>query len=79
MYSFGIVLLELLMGKRPVPVLSTSKELVPWVQEMKSERKQNEVLDPTLKACSMKVLEVACKLVNRDPFKRPTIMEVIYV
>lgn len=48
MYSFGIVLLELLMGKRPVPVLSTSKELVPWVQEMKSEREQNEVLDPTL-------------------------------
>ncbi|CAD6341438.1 unnamed protein product, partial [Miscanthus lutarioriparius] len=36
-YSFGVVLLELLTGLRPVPVLSTSKELVLWVLEMRSQ------------------------------------------
>ncbi|KQJ93381.1 hypothetical protein BRADI_3g04187v3 [Brachypodium distachyon] len=82
MYSFGMVLLELLTGRRPVLVLSSSKELVNWVQEMKSEGKQLEVLDPTLQGTGydeqmMKVLEAACKCVNRNPCMRPTIQEVV--
>ncbi|KAM0854612.1 hypothetical protein ACQ4PT_050323 [Festuca glaucescens] len=82
MYSFGVVLLELLTGMRPVPVLSTSKELVPWALEMKSEGKQVEVLDPALRGTGceeqmLKVLEAACKCVNHNQFMRPTIMEVV--
>ncbi|KAI4980096.1 hypothetical protein ZWY2020_016849 [Hordeum vulgare] len=82
MYSFGMVLLELLTGRRPVLVLSSSKELVSWVQEMKSEGKQLEVLDPTLRGTRyeeqmLKVLEAACKCVHRNPFMRPTIQEVV--
>ncbi|XP_047080472.1 tyrosine-sulfated glycopeptide receptor 1-like isoform X2 [Lolium rigidum] len=82
MYSFGVVLLELLTGMRPVPILSTSKELVPWVLEMKSEGKQVEVLDPALRGTGceeqmLKVLEAACKCVNHNQFMRPTIMEVV--
>ncbi|KAM0856591.1 hypothetical protein ACQ4PT_048993 [Festuca glaucescens] len=82
MYSFGVVLLELLTGMRPVPVLSTSKELVPWVLEMRSEGKQVEVLDPILRGTGyeeqmLKVLEAACKCVNHNQFMRPTIMEVV--
>ncbi|VAI55504.1 unnamed protein product [Triticum turgidum subsp. durum] len=81
-YSFGVVLLELLTGMRPLPVLSTSKELVPWVLEMRSEGKQVEVLDPTLRGTGyeeqmLKVLEVACKCVNHNQFLRPTIMDVV--
>ncbi|KAI4980111.1 hypothetical protein ZWY2020_016864 [Hordeum vulgare] len=81
-YSFGVVLLELLTGMRPLPVLSTSKELVPWVLEMRSEGKQVEVLDPTLRGTGyeeemLKVLEVACKCVNHNQFMRPTIMDVV--
>ncbi|KAF8776337.1 hypothetical protein HU200_003564 [Digitaria exilis] len=81
-YSFGVVLLELLTGLRPVPVLSTSKELVPWVLEMRSQGKQIEVLDPTLRGTGheeqmLKVLEVACKCVNYNPSMRPPIMEVV--
>ncbi|GJM90231.1 hypothetical protein PR202_ga06491 [Eleusine coracana subsp. coracana] len=49
MYSFGVVLLELLTGRRPIPISSISKELVQWVQEMRSEGKQIDVLDPTLR------------------------------
>ncbi|PNT65914.1 hypothetical protein BRADI_3g04227v3 [Brachypodium distachyon] len=82
MYSFGVLLLELLTGRRPVPVLSTSKELVPWVLQMRSEGKQIEVLDPTLRGTGfeeqmLKVLEAACKCVDNNQFRRPTIMEVV--
>ncbi|KAF0935649.1 hypothetical protein E2562_035100 [Oryza meyeriana var. granulata] len=81
-YSFGVVLLELLTGRRPVPILSTSKELVPWVQEMVSKGKQIEVLDSTLQGTGceeqmLKVLETARKCVDGNPLMRPTIMEVV--
>ncbi|KAE8793462.1 Tyrosine-sulfated glycopeptide receptor 1 [Hordeum vulgare] len=82
MYSFGVVLLELLTGMRPVPVLSTSKELVPWVMQMRTEGKQVEVLDPALRGKGneeqmLKVLEAACKCVDQNQFTRPTVMEVV--
>ncbi|RLN06983.1 hypothetical protein C2845_PM11G14650 [Panicum miliaceum] len=81
-YSFGVVLLELLTGKRPVQVLSRSKELVPWVLEMRSHGKQIEVLDPVIRGTGqeekmLKMLEVACKCVNHNPSMRPRIMEVV--
>ncbi|XP_002453322.1 tyrosine-sulfated glycopeptide receptor 1 [Sorghum bicolor] len=81
-YSFGVVLLELLTGLRPVPVLSTSKELVPWVLEMRFQGKQIEVLDPILRGTGheeqmLMMLEVACKCVNHKPSMRPPIMEVV--
>ena len=81
-YSFGVVRLELLNGMRPVSFLSTSKELVPWVLQMRSEGKQIEVLDPTLRGTGyeeqmLKVLEAACKCVDHNQFRRPTIMEVV--
>ncbi|CAL4971370.1 unnamed protein product [Urochloa decumbens] len=81
-YSFGVVLLELLTGLRPVSVLSASKELVPWVLEMRSQGKQIDVLDPTLHGTGhedqmLKVLEIACKCVNHNPSMRPPIMQVV--
>lgn len=52
-----------------------------WVQEMKSEGKQIEVLDPHLRGLGhdeqmLKVLEIACKCVDHDACMRPTILEV---
>uniref|UniRef100_A0ACD5YR61 Uncharacterized protein n=1 Tax=Avena sativa TaxID=4498 RepID=A0ACD5YR61_AVESA len=81
-YSFGVVLLELLTGRRPVTAFSTSKELVPWVLQMRSEGKKIEVLDPKLRGTGyeeqmLKVLETACKCVDHNQFKRPAIMEVV--
>ncbi|KAG2656062.1 hypothetical protein PVAP13_1KG051800 [Panicum virgatum] len=82
MYSFGVVLLELLTGRRPVTALSSSKELVKWVQEMTSEGKQIEVLDPDLRGMEhdeqmLKVLEIACRCVDYNACMRPTIQEVV--
>ncbi|KAG8074818.1 hypothetical protein GUJ93_ZPchr0006g42110 [Zizania palustris] len=81
-YSFGVVLLELLTGKRPVQVLSKSKELVQWVREMRSQGKDAEVLDPVLRGRShedqmLKVLDVACKCISHNPCMRPNIQEVV--
>ncbi|XP_074268079.1 tyrosine-sulfated glycopeptide receptor 1-like [Silene latifolia] len=83
-YSFGVVLLELLTGKRPMEVrkTKTSRELVVWVQQLKNEGKHDEIFDPVLKGKGyeqdmLQVLDVACKCVNQNPLKRPTINEVV--
>lgn len=83
-YSFGVVMLELLTGKRPVEVFrpKMSRELVGWVQDMRSEGKEDEVFDPLLRGKGfdeemLQVLDVACMSVSQNPFKRPTIKEVV--
>lgn len=83
-YSFGVVMLELLTGRRPVDICKPkmSRELVAWVQQMRSEGKQDEVFDPLLRGKGfeeemLQVLDVACMCVNWNPFKRPSIREVV--
>jgi hypothetical protein len=49
---------------------------------MRSQGKQIEVLDPTLRGTGheeqmLMMLEGACKCVNHNPVMRPTIMEVV--
>lgn len=84
MYSFGVVMLELLTGKRPVEIFKpkVSRELVVWVQQLRSEDRQEEIFDPVLRGKGyehqmLQVLDIACMCVNRNPFKRPTIREVV--
>ncbi|KGN45191.1 tyrosine-sulfated glycopeptide receptor 1 [Cucumis sativus] len=84
MYSFGVVVLELLTGKRPVEISKpkASRELVGWVQQLRNEGKQDEVFDPILKGKGfeeemIQVLDIACMCVSQNPFKRPTIKEVV--
>ncbi|KAI9160705.1 hypothetical protein LWI28_010829 [Acer negundo] len=84
-YSFGVVMLELLTGKRPVEVFKPkmSRELVGWVQHIRNEGKQDQVFDPLLRGKGfdeemLQVLDVSCMCVNQNPFKRPTIQEVVH-
>ncbi|KAE7998958.1 hypothetical protein FH972_003447 [Carpinus fangiana] len=83
-YSFGVVVLELLTGRRPIEVFKPkmSRELVVWVNHMRSEGKQDQIFDPLLKGKGfeeemLQVLDVACMCVNQNPFKRPAIQEVV--
>ncbi|MCO5594005.1 hypothetical protein L7F22_048024 [Adiantum nelumboides] len=85
-YSFGVILLELLTGKRP-----TDKEffedtnLVGWVRALVCERRSSEVLDAWLQGdecnqCEMlQYLQIACDCVQDNPSRRPTMREVVFM
>uniref|UniRef100_A0A0E0HIA8 non-specific serine/threonine protein kinase n=1 Tax=Oryza nivara TaxID=4536 RepID=A0A0E0HIA8_ORYNI len=85
-YSFGVVLLELLTGRRPVETLPPPQgqqwELVRWVMQMRSQGRHAEVLDPRLRgngdeAQMLNMLDLACLCVDSTPFSRPEIQDVV--
>ncbi|XP_022142795.1 phytosulfokine receptor 2 [Momordica charantia] len=82
-YSFGVVLLELLTGRRPVEVCKgkACRDLVSWVIQKKSEKREEEIVDPAIwdtnsKKQILEVLSITCKCIDQDPRKRPSIEEV---
>ncbi|KAK6154354.1 hypothetical protein DH2020_008602 [Rehmannia glutinosa] len=83
-YSFGIVLLELITGRRPVEVCKgkNCRDVVGWVYQMKSERREVEIFDSSIrdKDCEKQVMEllgIACKCIDQDPRRRPSIDEIV--
>jgi len=83
-YSFGVVLLELLTGKRPVEVCKgkNCRNLVSWVFQMKSEKREEEIIDTAIwdkdhEKQLLEVLVVACKCIDQDPRQRPSIEQVV--
>ena len=83
-FSFGVVLLELLTGKRPVDVSKSkgSRDLISWVLQMKSEKKEEQIFDRLIWSKVhvkqlLSVLEIACKCISADPRQRPSIEEVV--
>ncbi|KAL3652572.1 Phytosulfokine receptor 2 [Castilleja foliolosa] len=84
-YSFGVVLLELLTGRRPVEVCKgrNCRDLVAWVYQKKSEKREDEIFDSSIireRNCENEMLEmlcVACKCLDKDPRRRPSIESVV--
>lgn len=83
-YSFGVVLLELLTGRRPVEVCrgKNCRDLVSWVFQMKSEKKEEQIIDSSilnkdLEKQLLEVLGIACKCLDPDPRRRPSIELVV--
>ncbi|GAB4830102.1 hypothetical protein Ancab_019744 [Ancistrocladus abbreviatus] len=85
-YSYGVVLLELTTGKRPLdPEFGESTDLVEWVRgKMQHNRPLEEVLDPNVGGnCKhvqeemMLVLRIALLCTARLPKERPTMRDVI--
>ncbi|CAN4091941.1 unnamed protein product [Withania somnifera] len=80
-YSFGILLLEIISGKSPY---SEEKEsLLNWTEQYIRHDTQNiaSLVDPTLKSFKNNELMVICEVIERclqeDPRKRPSIKEVV--
>ncbi|KAL5730431.1 Phytosulfokine receptor 2 [Ranunculus cassubicifolius] len=83
-YSFGVVLLELLTSRRPVDVCKGKgcRDLVSWVLQLKFEKKEEQIIDPLIWSKDLQkqfidVLGIACKCIDQDPRRRPSIEQVV--
>ncbi|XP_050223922.1 receptor protein kinase-like protein ZAR1 [Mercurialis annua] len=83
-YSFGVMLLEMITGKSPVVHVDTSEmDLVQWIQACIEEQKPlSDVLDPYLAPDIDKeeeiitVLKITMACVHSSPERRPTMRHV---
>lgn len=80
-YSFGVLLLELLTGRDPDGILSEEGvELPNWVQTVVEEKGTSAVIDPTLLSSEedgvVELLFVALSCTSRQPHSRPAAAEV---
>ncbi|MQL97515.1 hypothetical protein Taro_030209 [Colocasia esculenta] len=84
-YSYGVILLEIITGRSPMILLSTSEmDLVRWVQVCIEEKKPlSEVLDPYLVRESdnedeiIGALKIALACVQTNPERRPSMRHVL--
>lgn len=83
-YSFGILLLELVSGKRPVEKLSATvkRTIVQWVLPLTCDGKFDEIADTRLNGKFeeeelKRLLLVALVCAQDSPEKRPTMVEVV--
>ncbi|TQD96406.1 hypothetical protein C1H46_017901 [Malus baccata] len=83
-YSYGVVLLELLTGRRPTDSADFGdNNLVGWVKQH-AKLKISDVFDPELmkEDASLEIellqhLKVACACLDDRPFRRPTMIQVM--
>ncbi|KAL0366790.1 UNVERIFIED_CONTAM: putative leucine-rich repeat receptor-like protein kinase [Sesamum radiatum] len=84
-YSYGVVLLELLTGKTPVQPLEQGGDLVTWVRNyIRAHSLSSEILDSRLDLKDeitvhhmITVLKIALLCTSMSPFDRPTMREVV--
>ncbi|XP_042491613.1 PTI1-like tyrosine-protein kinase At3g15890, partial [Macadamia integrifolia] len=83
-YSFGVLLLELASGKKPIHKLSVTmkRTITDWVLPLVCQKKFNEVVDPKLNGKYNEeelklLLLVSLKCAHSQPEKRPTMQEVV--
>ncbi|TKY52776.1 Leucine-rich repeat receptor protein kinase PXL2 [Spatholobus suberectus] len=83
-YSYGVVLLELLTGKRPLdPEFGESIDIVGWIRRKIDNKSPEEALDPSVGNCKhvqeemLLVLRIALLCTARFPKDRPSMRDVI--
>ncbi|XP_077212453.1 uncharacterized protein LOC143847492 [Tasmannia lanceolata] len=80
-YSFGVVILELVTGKRPVDPEFGEKDLVKWVCTTLDQKGVEHILDPKLDICFRedicKVLNIGLLCTNPLPINRPSMRRVV--
>ncbi|KAL6549742.1 LRR receptor-like serine/threonine-protein kinase FEI 1 [Orobanche minor] len=84
-YSFGVLALEIVSGKRPTDASFIEKGLniVGWLNYLVSEDRQREILDPHCEGVETEsldaLLSVAIQCVSSGPDYRPTMHRVVQV
>lgn len=84
-YSYGVVLLELLTGRTPVQSLDQGGDLVTWVRHYVQDHSLTSgILDSRLNLQDgllvdhmLNVLKIALICTSMSPFDRPSIREVV--
>ncbi|KAM7492828.1 hypothetical protein LguiA_035749 [Lonicera macranthoides] len=84
-YSYGVVLLELLSGKRPIDptTFGDDNNLVGWAKQLHKEKRIHEILDPELlshisvEAELFHYLRIAFQCLDDKSFRRPTMIQVM--
>ncbi|GAA0139158.1 hypothetical protein LIER_00764 [Lithospermum erythrorhizon] len=83
-YSFGILLLELVSGKKPVEKLSTTvkRTITEWALPLARDGKFDEIADSTLNRDFVeeelkRVVLIGLVCAQSQPEKRPTMLEVV--
>jgi len=84
-YSYGVILLELLSGKKPIDSaeFGDDNNLVGWAKQLYREKRCNEILDPELmtqtsgEAKLYQYLRIAFECLDDRPFRRPTMIQVM--
>lgn len=80
-YSFGVVILELVTGKRSVDPEFGEKDLVKWVWSTIEHKGEEHVIDSKLDLCHKeeitKVLQIGLFCTSTLPIRRPTMRKVV--
>ena len=80
-YSFGVVILELVTGKPPIDSEYGEEDLVKWVSTTMNQKGMDQVIDPCLdskyKEEMKKVLNVGLLCTSNLPITRPSMRRVV--
>ncbi|GAB2235474.1 hypothetical protein Droror1_Dr00025899 [Drosera rotundifolia] len=84
-YSFGVLVLEVLSGKRPTDASYIEKgvNIVGWLNFLITENRQREIIDPFCEGVQVEsldaLLSVAIQCVSSAPEDRPTMHRVLQI
>ncbi|KAK4486261.1 hypothetical protein RD792_008931 [Penstemon davidsonii] len=84
-YSFGVLVLEIVSGKRPTDASFIEKGLniVGWLNYLVTENRQREIVDPQCEGVQVEsldaLLSIAIQCVSSGPEDRPTMHRVVQI